>query len=104
MALPKKIRIGGVDYAVSEVEGLRDGDQSLNGWIVFNKHEIQIEKTLSPAKKWIVAWHEVVHGLLEQSGQVDHDEKTVIALGYGITQVLRDNPWLREVGQDESSP
>lgn len=94
--LPETLRIGGIDFSVEEVENLRDGSTGLNGWIRINDCQIRIEAGLSPQMKLTVLWHEAVHGLLEQSGfNGDHDERLVRALGYGIVQALRDNPYLR---------
>lgn len=100
--LPKLIRIGGIDFTVVERKDLRDGDTWLNGHILYNLCEIRIEEELTLHKKWIVAWHEVLHGLLEHAGMDDHEEKIIAALGYGVTQALRDNPWLRQPpGEDK---
>lgn len=93
--LPETVKIGGVDYIVEYVPDLRDGDQGLNGWIRYNDCKIQIDADLSDQRKRIVLWHEIVHGLLENAGaESEHDEKIVVALGYGLVQVLRDNPQL----------
>lgn len=93
--LPESIRIGGAEYSVSEVKDLRSGDTGLNGWIKFNKSEILVEAEMSDQQKRAIVWHEVVHGILEHAGHSDHKEEQICALGYGIVQVLRDNPWLR---------
>ena len=95
-SLPTVIRVGGVDFTVVERRDLRDGNTGLNGHILYNDCEIRIEQEMTPHKKWITVWHEVLHGLLEQAGMDDHEEKIIVALGYGVTQALRDNPWLRQ--------
>ncbi len=94
--LPAIIRIGGIDYTVVERKDLRDGDTGLNGHILYNDCEIRVESEMTLHKKWVTIWHEALHGLLEHSGMDEHEEKIVIALGYGVTQALRDNPWLRQ--------
>lgn len=101
--LPPIIRIGGIDYTVVAQKDLRDGDTWLNGHIVYNECEVRIEEQLTPHKQWIVAWHETLHGLLEHAGMDEHDEKFIIALGYGVAQALRDNPWLRQPPGEEAS-
>jgi hypothetical protein len=100
--LPKHIRIGGTDYALSEIADLRDGDLDLNGHITYNDQTINIEAKMSPHVKWLTVWHEVLHGILSHAGIDEQDEQTVLALGYGITQVLRDNEWLREFTNETS--
>lgn len=96
MPIPETIRIGGVDYAVKQINDLRSGNTGLNGHILYNDCEIRLEQEMTPQIKHITIWHEVIHGILEHAGISDHEEKMVIALGYGVTQVLRDNPYLRE--------
>lgn len=95
--LPGSIRIGGLDYKVVEVKDLRDGHTGLNGHILYNDCEIRVEQEMLPQVQWVTVWHEVLHGILEHAG-VKHNEQTILALGYGVAQVLRDNPWLREAG------
>ncbi len=92
--LPETIRIGGTDYEVFQVKELRDGTVWLNGQILFDVCKIKIESELSEHRKFLVLWHETIHGILEHAG-MDDDENLVKALGYGITQVLRDNEYLR---------
>jgi len=98
-SLPASVRIGGTDYAVIEVKGLRDGSTDLNGHILYNESEIRVEAEMTAHNKWVTVWHEVIHGILEHAGHGHHEETMVIALGYGISQVLRDNPWLAEYGR-----
>lgn len=99
MALPDSIRIGGIDFTVKEVADLKDGNQGLNGWIRYNESEIHVEEKLGPQMKRATVWHEVFHGVLEQAA-VKHNEQLIEVLAYGIVQVLRDNPWLREVNNE----
>lgn len=92
--LPASIRIGGTDYTVIEEKDLRDGNTGLNGHIVYNDCQIKVESEMTPHVQWITIWHEVLHGILEHAGMGDHDEKMIIALGYGVAQAIRDNPYL----------
>lgn len=92
--LPKSVRIGAIDFRVAEVNGLRVDGTLLNGHIQHDKALIEIEEELDPQIKWITLWHEVAHGILMVGGISDHTEGSVVALGYGIPQVLRDNPHL----------
>ncbi len=94
-SIPETIRIGGTDYTVKVVKDLRDGNTGLNGHILYNNCEIRIEEDMTEHIQWVTAWHEVIHGILEHAGMSDHKEDMVCALGYGITQVLRDNEYLR---------
>lgn len=95
MTLPDTIRIGGVDYSVVTVQGLRDGKHELNGRIRYNQCLIEIEADMHPHKQFITLWHEILHGLIEHAGIEQPEEGIILSLGYGITQVLRDNEYLR---------
>jgi hypothetical protein len=103
MMLPKTIRIGGTDYTIVEKQDLRDGSTDLNGHILYNDCEIRIESEMNPHVKWVTVWHEVIHGILVHAGLGEHEENLVTALGYGVAQVLRDNPFLREERNDNEA-
>lgn len=87
-----QIKIGSTTYLVIDREDLHDNHKTLYGWIRHDTSEILIEKDVGPQKRYIVLWHEIVHGILHNAGIEDHEERMVLALGHGIVQVLRDNP------------
>lgn len=89
-----QIKIGGTTYPVIDRDDLHDNHKPLYGWIKFNTMEILISTELGPQARYTVLWHEIVHGILNHAGLDEHDERMVMALGYGIVQVLRDNPEL----------
>lgn len=94
---PSSVRIGAIDYDVVLVDGLEGDDHvALNGHIVYNANQIRVEADMTMTSTFATIWHEVLHGLLEQAGIEAHDERSIIALGYGITAVLRDNPMMRQ--------
>ena len=93
--LPETIRIGGTDYNILEIEDLQDEGKWLSGQILYDVCKIKIESELAEHRKFIATWHETLHGILEHAGMGDHDERIIVALAYGITQVLRDNEYLR---------
>jgi len=91
MKLPKTVSIGGIKYSVKEIKELRDSDNSkLDGVINYNKLTISIEADMSEDMKYIILWHEVIHGILNQS-DIPHKENLVATLGYGIYGFLRAN-------------
>lgn len=99
------IKIGGTTYPVTYRADLNDNHKTLYGWIRFNASEILIEEELGPQARYAVLWHEIVHGILNHAGIDDNDEKWVSAMGYGIIQVLRDNPALIQMlGELYGSP
>lgn len=98
------IKIGGTVYPVIDKEDLHDNHKELYGWIKFNTMEILIDTDLGPQARYTVLWHEIVHGVLQHAGIEDHNEQMVCALGYGIVQVLRDNPELLALLKTLDSP
>ncbi len=97
MPLPTQIKLGPVTYAVHNAEPLSESDEGcVAGEISYLTGNIYIKDSLSTDYKRTTLWHEIIHGLLHQSGQLEasQDEDLVTALGFGITQLLRDNPEL----------
>ena len=96
------VRIGPVTYRVERVLRLmgNNGDGSstwLNGRVRYEKALIELEQELPAEVETIAIVHEIVHAVLEQAGIDDEPESIVVALGYGLVQVLRDNPELVEL-------
>ena len=99
VALPSHITIGPVRYAIRVVKDLHDHDKEgkwrwLHGDIRWSKAQIRIDEKQSDERKVVTLWHETLHGILEHDGHSGHDENLIIALGFGIVQVIRDNPAL----------
>lgn len=95
--LPVTVRIGALAYAVVEVDDLEAEDgEKLLGHILHNHCEIRIDRALPDQVKVAVLWHEIIHGILEQAGVTNQKEGLVLALGYGMVELLKDNPGLAE--------
>lgn len=94
MKIPEKIRIGGVEYAVTDVENLNDGMRMLYGDVTWEDSTIRLKSDQGHQYKCITLWHEIVHALIHH-GQVnlddDVEEKVAEVLGFGLYQVLQDN-------------
>jgi len=84
------MKIGVIDYKITEVSGLKDGNIDLNGHIIYNDMEIKLEKSLAPIPKAITLLHEILHGIIIQSGW-KHNELLIEMLSYNLYQVLKDN-------------
>lgn len=83
-------RIGSVDYRTVEVPDiLRNHD--LFGQVMYDECIIEIEPTLSEARKHNVIIHELLHAMLFEAGYDEQDEEQVRRLGNVLAQVLRDN-------------
>lgn len=108
MKLPNTLKIGPITYEVREigdlhsiVEGQR---QWLHGAIVWKAAEIHIAHDQVDEVKVTSLMHEALHGILNNAGQNDQPEEMILALGYGVVQLLRDNPALVSliVGEEQS--
>jgi hypothetical protein len=96
------LKIGAVKYTVKERDDLHttsdDGRKlALHGHIVWASAEIRIASDQTDDMKVCTLWHEALHGILQNAGQDDHPEALIIALGYGIVALLRENPQLAEL-------
>ena len=105
----QQIRIGPLVYQVVEVERFAEPDDNgrytrYYGQIDYGEQVIRLEANMSPERKWLTLWHEIVHALMEQAGLNQHDEQVVTILGYGIPAVLQDNPWLGEEPARDPQP
>lgn len=96
-----KVKIGGVLFDIVRVHELKhpSDNRRLDGHIVYGQCKIDIDDGLAPQAELQTIWHEVVHGILVQAGQLEAADKedVVEALAYGIMGVLYDNPQLANV-------
>lgn len=92
------IKIGPLTYQVKEVEDLRgDAGQSLFGSVSYGAQVIKIDSGACADRKQAILWHEVLHAILDHAGQGDAvTEEAIVALGFGIAQVLAENPAVTE--------
>jgi len=97
--LIEQVKIGAMTYRVKELSDLHkiDGEgrkRGLNGQILYSDSVINIEADMSIMIKRVTLLHEIMHGILDHAGHEEHPETAIIALGYGLLEVLRDNPAL----------
>lgn len=103
MNIPRKVRIGGVDYCVdtSTTPVIVDGKQCY-GSIEYASHQILIDETLGDhAHIACTLLHEVLHGIVhDRMIDFEDDEEDIIdAFARGLYQVLADNPDLMKRGK-----
>lgn len=89
--------IDGMPYSIEVKEDLHTIDAEghkryLNGTIMYGNLYIGIDEEVSDALRPAIVMHEALHGILYHGGHEDQDEAQVLALGYGIVALLRDNP------------
>ena len=95
LAQRQVIKIGGIDYDYTEVEDLGETeDGETIGNISYRDAEIQIKAGLKPQVKAVTVLHEVIHGIMAHGGALEQDESFIDMLAYGLHQVLKDNPTL----------
>ncbi len=88
-------RIGPHDYEVVLENATGWDGRGSDGRINHRTLKVHLlVECLEAACVFETAWHEHFHGVLELAGFGDHSEQMVQALGAGIVQVLRDNPWM----------
>ena len=105
----QNLKIGPIDYKVTEKDDLHfvndDGKKcALHGDICWGEAEIRIATDQDNQVKVATLWHEAVHGILNNAGIDNHPENIVMALGYGLVQLIRDNPELIALTRWEFAP
>lgn len=93
------LKIGAATYVVEFVDGLKDFSddgtfRSLHGDIDYAAQELRVKEDQAEDAQRVTVLHEAVHAILHAAGQGEHDEALVVALGYGLYALLKDNPVL----------
>lgn len=94
MKIPDSIRIAGVEYKVVFVGSLNNGVNLAYGQIDYENSVIRLSSTIGTEhqKRCKTLWHEILHGIVENSGmQIENEEEVVDMFSKGIYQVLQDN-------------
>jgi hypothetical protein len=89
VSVATSIKIGAISYSVSEAP-IREC-----GLIDYDSQTICLRDSLGKDTQAVTLWHEIIHGILYNMGQTNHDEILVDGIAHGIVQVLNDNPHLR---------
>jgi hypothetical protein len=92
--IPESVRIGGVEYAISYVENLRNGNQLAYGYIDYDNCKIELSATdgIGHQKRCQTLLHEILHGVRQHAGlEIENEEAVIEMFAKGIYQVLQDN-------------
>lgn len=92
--IPTAVAINGITYLVhsDDVHDAELDHKNLAGECSYDDLSIKVDSRLAPTAKRVILCHEIVHGMLYESGYRDkNNEKLVKPLGYFLYLFLRDN-------------
>ena len=92
--IPTAVNINGITYAIRSDDQSNDylDHKRLAGECAYDILEIKIDSRLAPTAKRVILCHEIVHGILHESGYGGkNDEALIKPLGYFLYLFLRDN-------------
>ena len=95
MKIPEKIKIGGKIYAVEITDKLDLGSVNYSGEISYQNLIIRICPS-AKCKMEADFLHEMMHGIFNHLGYVNHNEKKIDELANALYMVIQDNPELFE--------
>jgi Zn-dependent peptidase ImmA (M78 family) len=86
----KKINIAGLDYDIKEVPVI-DKDNHLLGQIDYVGQVILIDSEQTEQRKEQTLFHEILHGVLEQTGlsELNEDDRKVQSISVALHQTLK---------------
>ena len=102
MRIPKKLKIGGMVYTVEITDNLNSGSNNSSAEISYRDLIIRV-CPMARARMESSFLHEVIHGMADAMGFVEHDEKLVDALSQMLYQVIQDNPEMFLPDEDEGA-
>lgn len=88
--LLKKVKIGGIEYKVKEIEGMEE-EFDLLGQILYTRGTIKVDADLATDRKEQVLVHEILHGVFFEAGIEEQDEDMINRVAIILHQVLKDN-------------
>lgn len=92
-----KVKIGNLIYTVKPLPPVAPREIGNRGMIYYKEQEILLDEELSHEALRVCLLHEIVHGILSESGLVFEErkeDKIVRVISNGIFQVLSENPKL----------
>lgn len=90
--LPTAVKVGAVTYQVKYETRL--ADDAMMGNVRVLEGTIDIRPNMSASMEKITLLHEVIHAILFQAGEKEHDEQVIDIVAHGILQVFQDNKGL----------
>lgn len=93
--LPKKLKIGALNYDVKQVKDLKDGSVECMGLHTFHKRLIQVDSELDNQVGNMILFHEALHGIFDTQEIVlegPAEEHVISNLTHGLIKFMQDNP------------
>lgn len=97
MKIPGKVKIGGLTYTVAETENITLGCD-YSGEILYRDLKINIRPMAREQMERSFV-HELVHGVFDNLGYTDHDEKKIDELAGALYALITDNPDMFKEGE-----
>lgn len=91
MQIPKKIKIGALTYTVEITDNLDGGSANCSAEISYRDLAIRV-CPMARARMETSFLHEVVHGMADALGFIDHNERLVDSMSQLLYQIIQDNP------------
>lgn len=91
MKIPESVKIGGLVYAVQVTENMCS-DHSAE--ISYGKMTIKVRPDFDPQKQKRDFLHEIIHGIFDNLGRYNQEEKEVDELAGAFYALIVDNPEL----------
>lgn len=107
---PKSLRIGPFDYSIEWLDAAAEAEKQRFGECLRDTQIIRIAKNHKRQRIAITFWHEAAHAMWHAYGtgcDPKNEEDMVLAIGFGMSAFIRDNPeavaWVNELSQNRPS-
>jgi hypothetical protein len=90
MKIPGAVKIGGLTYVVSETKNITLG-ANYNAEILYRDLKINL-RPMAKEQKERAFLHEALHGIYDNLGYTEHDEKQIDELAGTFYALIADNP------------
>lgn len=90
--IPKKVKVGGMEYTVEEKEFVEiDGDKNYLGKVNYVTTQIEVLDNVRKEETFV---HELLHAIFFEAGYQEQEEEMIDRVSKVLYQVLKDNQGL----------
>lgn len=90
MSIPSSVKVAGINYEVTKVEGILERFSVL-GQVNYHKGLIELDNSLSQDRQEQTFVHELLHATFKEAGYDEQDEGMIDRVSMVLYQVLKDN-------------